>query len=119
MTPSKKFRETLMLIVVGILLYFILTNYKLFLNIIVYIYDILFPVLLGGLIAFILNVPMSAIEKKFFKPPKNPKRQKLVESIKRPCSIVLTLLIAFGVIILLLVLIIPSIAKTVSSLSEP
>lgn len=118
MTPSKKFRESLMLIVVGILLYFLLTNYKLFFSILFYVYDILFPVLLGGLIAFILNVPMSAIEKKFFKPPKNPKRQKLVESIKRPCSIALTLLVAVGVIVLLLVLIIPSIAKTISSLSE-
>lgn len=118
MTPSKRFRENLVLIIIGIILFFVLTNYRLFLTIIAYIYDILFPVLLGGLIAFILNVPMSAIEKKLFKKPKNPKREKLVKTIKRPCSILLTLLIAIGVIVLVLALVIPSLAKTISSLSE-
>ena len=118
MTPSKRFRENLVLIIIGIILFFVLTNYRLFLTIIAYIYDILFPVLLGGLIAFILNVPMSAIEKKLFKKPKNPKREKLVKTIKRPCSILLTLLIAIGVIVLVLALVIPSLAKTITSLSE-
>lgn len=107
-----------MLIAFGVVLFCLLTSYRVVLNVIGYIYDVLFPVLLGALFAFILNVPMSAIERHLFKPPKNPKRQKLVENIKRPCSIVLTLLIAIGVVVLLLALIIPALAETVSTLSK-
>ena len=115
---TKRFKENALLIAFGVLLFFVVTNYKLALDILGYIKDILYPVLLGGIIAFILNVPMSAIEKHLFKTPKDPKRQKFVASIKRPCSLVLTLLIAVGIVVLLLVLIIPSLAKTITSLSE-
>ena len=107
-----------MLIAFGVILFFALTNYTLALDILGYIKRILYPVILGAIIAFILNVPMSAIEKHLFKTPKNPKRQKLVEAIKRPCSIILTILIAVGIIVLLLVLVIPSLAETISSLTE-
>ncbi len=107
-----------MLIAFGVILFFALTNYTLALDILGYTKRILYPVILGAIIAFILNVPMSAIEKHLFKTPKNPKRQKLVEAIKRPCSIILTILIAVGIIVLLLVLVIPSLAETISSLTE-
>ncbi len=115
---SKRFKENVMLIAFGVILFFALTNYTLALDILGYIKRILYPVILGAIIAFILNVPMSAIEKHLFKTPKNPKRQKLVEAIKRPCSIILTILIAVGIIVLLLVLVIPSLAETISSLTE-
>lgn len=115
---SKRFKENVMLIAFGVILFFALTNYTLALDILGYIKRILYPVILGAIIAFILNVPMSAIEKHLFKIPKNPKRQKLVEAIKRPCSIILTILIAVGIIVLLLVLVIPSLAETISSLTE-
>lgn len=115
---SKRFKENVMLIAFGVILFFALTNYTLALDILGYTKRILYPVILGAIIAFILNVPMSAIEKHLFKTPKNPKRQKLVEAIKRPCSIILTILIAVGIIVLLLVLVIPSLAETISSLTE-
>ncbi|MBQ8119277.1 MAG: AI-2E family transporter [Ruminococcus sp.] len=115
---SKRFKENALLIAFGVILFFALTNYTLALDILGYIKRILYPVILGAIIAFILNVPMSAIEKHLFKTPKNPKRQKLVEAIKRPCSIILTILIAVGIIVLLLVLVIPSLAETISSLTE-
>lgn len=115
---TKRFKENALLIAFGVILFFALTNYTLALDILGYIKRILYPVILGAIIAFILNVPMSAIEKHLFKTPKNPKRQKLVEAIKRPCSIILTILIAVGIIVLLLVLVIPSLAETISSLTE-
>ncbi|WP_028506028.1 AI-2E family transporter [Ruminococcus sp. FC2018] len=115
---SKRFRENMMLVVLGVVLFFVLTNYKLVLNILDYIKNILYPVMLGGLFAFILNVPMSAIERTIFRTPKKEKPKKVICAIKRPCSIVLTLLIAIGILSLLLVLVIPSLAKTLSTLSE-
>lgn len=118
MKLSKRFRENLMLVVLGVVLFFVLTNYKLVLNILGYIKNILYPVMLGGLFAFILNVPMSAIERTIFRTPKKEKPKKIVCAIKRPCSIVLTLLIAVGILSLLLILVIPSLAETLSTLSE-
>ena len=115
---TKRFKENALLIAFGVILFFAVTNYTLALDILGYIKSILYPVILGAIMAFIFNVPMSAIEKHLFKTPKNPKRQKLVASIKRPCSIVLTLLIVVGIIVLLLVLVIPSLAETISSLTE-
>ena len=115
---SKRFRENMMLVVLGVVLFFVLTNYKLVLNILDYIKNILYPVMLGGLFAFILNVPMSAIERTIFRTPKKEKPKKIVCAIKRPCSIVLTLLIAVGILSLLLILVIPSLAETLSTLSE-
>ena len=115
---TKRFKENALLIAFGVILFFAVTNYTLALDILGYIKSILYPVILGAIMAFIFNVPMSAIEKHLFKTPKNPKRQKLVASIKRPCSIVLTLLIVVGIIVLLLVLVIPSLAETISSLSK-
>ena len=115
---TKRFKENALLIAFGIVLFVLLTNYRVLLDVLGYIKDILFPVILGCIIAFILNVPMSAIEKYVFRTPKDPKKAKIVASIKRPCSIVLTLLITIGIVVLLVALIIPSLAKTISSLSE-
>ena len=115
---TKRFKENLMLIVIGVVLFFALTNYHIALNILGYIYDVLYPVLLGCLFAFILNVPMSAIERHLFKTPKKEKSKKIVSAIKRPLSIVLTLLIAVGIVVLLGMLVIPSLGKTLSTLSD-
>jgi len=107
-----------MLIVIGVVLFFALTNYRIALNILGYVENVLYPVMLGALFAFILNVPMSAIERRLFRTPKNEKRKRIVCAIKRPCSIVLTLLIAIGIVVLLAALVIPSLAATLSTLSD-
>ena len=55
---------------------------------------ILAPFLLGGALAFILNVPMRAIERHLF--PRNRKGAKL----RRPLALVLTLVAVIGVLAL-------------------
>ena len=50
-----------MLIAFGVILFFAVTNYTLALDILGYIKRILYPVILGAIMAFIFNVPMSAI----------------------------------------------------------
>ena len=79
---------------------------------------VLKPVIFGCIIAFILNVPMSGIEKRLFKKPKKEKYAKTVETLKRPCSIVLTFLLCLGVVALVCWLIIPALIKTFSQLSD-
>ncbi len=70
------------------------------------------PFLLGGVIAFIMNVPMRAIERQLF--PQNPKLQKL----RRPLAWLLTLLALLLVILLVVVIVIPQIVETLRLISE-
>ncbi len=74
----------------------------------VFLWGILFPFALGGAIAFILNIPMTAIEKKLF--PKNGK-------MARPVSLILSILFVFAVIAIVIVVVIPQLGKTFDSIS--
>lgn len=77
-------------------------------------YGMLLPFLAGGLIAFILNIPMRSIEKRLFSKAKS----NFWTKAKRPISIVLTILLLFVVLTLLFVLVIPQIAETCKGLPE-
>lgn len=74
----------------------------------VFLWGILFPFALGGAIAFILNIPMTAIEKKLF-----PKKGKMA----RPVSLILSILFVFAVIAIVIVVVIPQLGKTFDSIS--
>ncbi len=69
---------------------------------------ILFPFVMGGAIAFILNIPMTAIEKKLFR--ENSK-------VARPLSLVLSILFVFAIITVVIVVVIPQLGKTFDSIS--
>lgn len=73
---------------------------------------ILAPFLLGGVIAFILNVPMRAIERHLS--PKNKK----VDKIRRPLALMMTLVAFAGVIALASNVIAPGIKDAVLSIAE-
>ena len=97
---TKKFKENAALVVLGVVLFWGLTNYDKFFRLLGVMIGVLKPVIFGCIIAFILNVPMSGIEKRLFKKPKKEKYAKTVETLKRPCSIVLTFLLCLGVVAL-------------------
>lgn len=116
---TKKGKEYARLIIIGVLLYWGLDHYKLFLEILGYITDMIKPFLLGGIIAFILNVPMSAIEKRLFKvPAEEGRRKQRILKIKRPVSILLTFLLVIGIIVMVCWLVIPALIKTITQLSS-
>ena len=57
------------------------------------LFRFLAPFLMGGAIAFILNLPMKAIEGRLFPHTRRP----VLEKLRRPLAICLTLLALFGV----------------------
>lgn len=69
------------------------------------------PFILGGSIAFIINVPMKQIEKYLFQ--KNQKMQKM----KRTVSYILTLIAVFGILALAMTVIIPELVRTAKTLA--
>lgn len=69
------------------------------------------PFIVGGAIAFIINVPMRFIERHLF-----PKAQKL-DKLRRPLALILALLAIAAIIVLVCIIVIPQVADTVSTLT--
>ena len=73
---KKEFRKYIILIVVAIITYWIINNLSLVGNVLKNIFNIIFPFVLGGCLAFILNMPMTFFEKNLLK-NKNPKSKRI------------------------------------------
>lgn len=73
------------------------------------VFSLLAPFLVGGAAAFILNVPMRAIEKKL---PKKMKRT------RRAAALCLTLLAVAGVLAVVLLLLIPQVSATANNIGK-
>ncbi len=111
MELSKKTRRHLIGIASAVvLLYCGIEHFDVVIKAFRFVTGLLAPFLIGGAIAFILNVPMKRIEKCLF--VKNKKGEKF----KRPLAYVLTLVCVIGVIALALVVVIPELGNTVKLL---
>ena len=107
----KKIRE---LIVFTALLVVALWKFDVVLGVLKTIWDIIFPFVLGGAIAFLTNVPMSILEKKIYENVK--KKNKIVRKLKRPISLILTIVLVVGVIALVMFGVIPQLTRTMGTL---
>lgn len=78
----------------------------------------IFASLIVGLcLAFMLNIPMNVLEDKVFKCLKNSKH-KLANKLFRPLSLISTVLLTLGFIVLLLFIIIPELHKAIMLIVE-
>ena len=107
----KKIRE---LIVFTAILVVALWKFDTVLEVAKNIWGILFPFVLGGAIAFVINVPMSFLEKKIFGKTKD--ENKVGKKLARPISLLLTIILAVGVIALVMFGVIPQLTRTMGSL---
>lgn len=105
-------KHLIQILAVAILLYCGLEHFSDVIHAVQIVIGIFMPFLIGGVLAFVINVPMKKIEKLLF--PKNKK----LEKFKRPAAYILTLLIVIGIVVLALVVIIPELGNTVSMLIE-
>lgn len=108
----KKIRE---LIVFTALIVVALWKFDVVLGVIRAIWGIIFPFVLGGAIAFVINVPMSFLEKKLFGKAKE-KGSKVAGKLARPVSLLLTIVLVVGVIVLVMFGLIPQLTETIGSL---
>ena len=100
------------IIAFAILLYWGLNHFAVILDGVSIIVGVLSPFLLGAAIAFILNVPMRFFERQLAKLIKNKKK------IVRAVSILLSLLLAGGIIIFVLLTVIPELVDTIVALNN-
>ena len=108
----KKIRE---LIVFTALIVVVLWKFDVVLGVIKAVWGIIFPSALGGAIAFVINVPMSFLEKKLFGKAKE-KGSKAAGKLARPISLLLTIVLVVGVIVLVMFGLIPQLTETIGSL---
>ena len=76
------------------------------------IFSLLMPFITGAAIAFVINVPMRAVEKRLF-----PKKQNL-QRLRRLLALVLTLLAIVFVITAVMILVIPQVRETALELGK-
>lgn len=94
-----------------------LWKYQELIAILEFIVHIIFPFILGGSIAFVLNVPMSFIQRHLF-PEERVEKSKWMKKLARPVSMLLVLLGVIGVIALVLFVLIPQLGNTLLVLGE-
>ena len=107
----KKLRE---LIVFTALLVVALWKLDVVLDVIRTIWNIVFPFALGGAIAFVINVPMSFLEKIIL--GKTKENNKLAKKLARPVSLFLTIILLVSVIGLVIFGVIPQLTQTTGNL---
>lgn len=110
MKIEEKTKQYITLILIAVASYWIVNNFNVIGNIISKLFNVLLPFILGGAIAFILNIPMTKIENILEKKVKNKKVP------IRVISIILSLLIFIIVIAFVLFLLIPEIINNIEHL---
>lgn len=105
-------RHIMQIIAFAILLYCGIEHFDVVIGAVCFAAGIVMPFLIGGALAFIINVPMKKLEKLLF-----PRNKKLVKW-RRPLAYVLTLACVIGIITLALVVVIPELGNTIALLGE-
>ena len=105
------------LIVFTVILLIALWNYSLILDVLGQGVGIVYPFLLGGAIAFVINVPMSFFEKKLFQ-NQMMKNKKVAQRLARPVSLIITLIVVVSVIGLVVFGVLPKLGDTFISIGK-
>jgi len=114
---SKNIKKILLIITLGALIFTGVQNISLVFTGINKVFSVFSPVIVALCIAFVLNVLLTALETKVFKFWDKAKKPAVLK-FKRPVCLLLTYLLAFGILSLLILVIIPDIIDTVKYLSE-
>ncbi|MBR5514604.1 MAG: AI-2E family transporter [Clostridia bacterium] len=102
------------IIAASIVIYLGISNINIVGKGIAWTFNLLFPLILGFVFALIFNVPMCFFEKHFW-----PKSKKIfANKIRRPLSLVLAIVIIFGVLAGVIVLIIPQLVQAIKILVD-
>lgn len=113
MEMSRQTKKHLMQVIAfAILLYCAIEHLDVVIGVLRVILGIAMPFLSGGVIAFILNVPMKKIEKHLFT------KNKKMDKFRRPLAYVLTLVCVIGILTLAMVVVIPELGNTITMLAE-
>lgn len=112
---KKKFRAWAALIAWGIILYVLLNHLPVILMLLKTLLNLAFPMIVGGVLAFILNVPMHGVEDKLQR-WQTKRGKKVKQKLNTAISAIFTILIAAGVLAMIIGVIIPQLVDSVVSI---
>lgn len=115
--PDNKFKQNLLLVVIGVCLLVGLMNFGKVQDALSVVIGLFMPLLVGGAIAFILNVPMHFFEKQFDKLQQHSGGGAIAKA-KTPLCMIVTLLAFILVIIFIGNVIFPNLVESVKSIVD-
>lgn len=114
---KENMRKIRWLIAFAVLLYLGVQNLAVVLKYVKLLWGLLLPFILGGAMAFVLNVPMSFIERHLFGKAreKNNKAGKAASKLARPVSLVLSIVFVILLILIVVLVVAPELGTTLVS----
>lgn len=106
-------RTILGIIIFTVLFIYLINNITLLIKLLSMFWSLLFPFVLGCGIAFVINIPMRSIENSLFK-----KENSRLYKLKRPISMVIAYFLALFVVALVIFVVVPEVADTVTSIKD-
>jgi len=114
---DEKFRQNIILVILGVTLLVALLNFRTVAGVIGTVAGFFMPLITGGVIAFILNVPMSFFERQADRlNRKHP--SKLLTRGKTPVCLIITLILFVLAIYIISKVIFPNLAASIISIAE-
>lgn len=114
---KKQMKSIMLLILFTVMLYVGLQNIDVVLGVLGTMIGLVFPFILGGGIAFVLNVPMSFLERNIFGRGRLKDSRRAAKA-SRPVSLVLALLLVILIIMIAGFVILPELGSTVMGLGK-
>ncbi len=111
---KKEMRTWMILILFAVISYWVVNNLSIIANILLIIIDVLKPFILGGVLAFVLNIPMTKIENILFKLFKKNNNKNLIRNI----SITISLVLLLAIIVFIAFLLIPELVQNIEQLID-
>ena len=117
---KENMRKIRWLIAFAVLLYLGIQNLAVVLKYVKLLWGLLLPFVLGGAMAFVLNVPMSFIERHLFGKAreKNNKAGRTAAKLARPVSLVLSIVFVILLILIVVLVVAPEIGTTLVSVGK-
>ena len=105
-------RKWIILILFTVISFWVVNNFDIIINFINKLFNVFFPFILGGVIAYILNIPMTKIERKLKKVIKKDNKEGLIRTL----AIVLSLLLFIIIIAFIAFLLVPELIENIENL---
>lgn len=105
------------LIIFAALVMACLWKYDVVISVLGFVLHVIFPFILGGAIAFILNVPMNFVQRHLFQ-EERVEKSKVMKKLARPVSMLIVLFGVIGVVALVMFGLIPQLGNTFANLGN-
>lgn len=111
---STREKSAVRLLVIAALLLLLVLNASTAWGVLGALWGVMSPIVLGCILAFVLNIPMKALERAFFPNSQRP----FVRKIRRPACFVLALVIIAAIFVLIIALVVPQLVNALAMLAR-